>query len=133
MKTVDFLKPEDFPGLLMLIKKFAETTDTPFHLHVNEVSSSLLGDKLITIVGKDDEKPFPFIAYLCGFKMEGNEFMISQVYSEDPLLTPVFGNFLEDHLRSLGVKKIFGLFKPIPKAAEKYGYKLERYLMSKEL
>lgn len=131
MKTVDFLKPEEFPGLLMLIKKFSESTDTPFHLHVNEVSSSLLGDKIITIVGKDDEKPFPLVAYLCGFKMEGDEFMLSQIYSEDPSLTPVIGDFFEEHLRSIGKKKVFALFKPHHRAAEKYGYKLERYLMSK--
>lgn len=133
MKMVDFLKQEDFPGLLMLIKKFSESTDTPFHLHVNEVSASLLGDKLITIIGKDDEKPFPLVAYLCGFKMEGDEFMMSQMYSEDPSLTPVIGDFFEEHLRSLHIKKVFALFKRHPRVAERYGYKVERYLMSKEL
>ena len=96
MKIVNFLKQEDFPGLLLLIKKFSDTTDTPFHVHVNEVSSSLMGGKVITIVGKDDEKEFPLVAYLNGFKMDTGEFMISQTYSEDPQLTPILGDFLEE-------------------------------------
>ena len=133
MKTVDFLKQEDFPGLLLLIKKFSDTTDTPFHVHVNEVSSSLMNEKVITIVGKDDEKEFPLVAYLNGFKMDTGEFMMSQMYSEDPSLTPIIGDFFEEHLRSLGVKKIYALFKHPPRVAEKYGYKLHRYLLSKEL
>lgn len=133
MKTVDFLKQEDFPGLLMLIMKFAKTTDTPFHVHVYEVAASLMGGKVITIVGKDDEKDFPLVAYLNGFKMDAGEFMMSQMYSEDPSLTPIIGSFFEDHLCSLGVKKIYALFQHTPKVAEKYGYKLDRYLMSKEL
>jgi len=133
MKTVDFLKQEDFPGLLMLIKKFAETTDTPFHVHVNEVSVSLMGGKVITIVGKDDEKDFPLVAYLNGFKMDTGEFMMSQMYSEDPILTPIIGDFFEEHLRSLGVKKVYALFQHLPRAAEKYGYKLKRYLLEKDL
>lgn len=134
MKTVDFLKQEDFPGLLMLIKKFAETTDTPFHTHVHEVSSSFLyGSNVITIVGKDDEKPFPLVAYICGYFSNPEEFLMTQAYSEDPKLTPIIGNFFEDHLRSLKIKKVFTLFKHSPKLPEKYGYKVERYLMVKEL
>ena len=131
MKTVDFLKQEDFPALLMLIKKFSETTDTPFHVHVNEVSQSLMGEKVITIIGKDDEKEFPLVAYLNGFKMDTGEFMLSQMYSEDPTLTPIIGDFLDEHLLSIGVTKIFALFKHLPRAAEKYGFQLDRYLISK--
>lgn len=133
MKTVDFLKEEEFPGLLLLIKKFADQTETPFHNHINEVSSSLMNDKVITIIGKDDEKDFPLVAYLCGFFMNKDEFMMSQMYSEDPLLTPIIGDFFEQHLKSLNIKKVFALFKYTPRVAEKYGYKIERYLMSKQL
>lgn len=133
MKIVDFLKPEEFPGLLLLIKKFSDTTDTPFHVHVNEVSQSLMGERVITIVGKDDEKDFPLVAYLNGFKLETGEFMMSQMYSEDPQLTPIIGEFFEEHLRSLGIKKVYALFQHNSRAAEKYGYKLKRYLLEKDL
>ena len=133
MKTVDFLKQEEFPGLLMLIKKFAETTDTAFHTHVYEVAGSLMNNNALTIVGKDDEKPFPLVAYICGYIQNPEEFIMTQAYSEDAKLTPIIGDFFEEHLRSIKIKKVFTLFKHSPKLPQKYGYKIERYLMSKEL
>lgn len=133
MKTVDFLKQEDFPGLLLLIKKFSDSTETPFHLHVNEVSASLMEDRVITLVGKDDEKDFPLVTYLCGFFMNKDEFMVSQLYSEDSTLTRVVDDFLDRHLKSCKIKQIVGLSKPDPKIFERYGYKVERYLIVKQL
>jgi len=133
MKTVDFLKEEEFPALLLLIKKFSESTQSPFHLHVNEVSASLLHEKFVTIVGKDDEKDFPFVAYLNGFRTETGEFTISQMYSEDPSLTPIIGNFLDEFLRSINIKKIYALFMHDPRVLAKYGFKLKKYFLEKDL
>lgn len=133
MKTVDFLQEQDFPLLLPYIERFAKDTDTPFHQHVNEVSASLMNDNVITIVGKNDEKEGKIVAYLCGFYLNKTEFMMSQMYSEDPELTIVIGHFLDDHLRSVGIKKIIALFKHTPRTAERHGFKVERYVMTKNI
>ena len=133
MKTVDFLEEKDFSALIPYIKKFAEETDTPFHQHINEVSASLMNDNVFTILGKDDEKEGKIVAYLCGFYLNKTEFMMSQMYSEDPELTVVIGHFLDDHLHSFGIKRIVALFKHTPRTAERHGFKVERYLMAKNI
>ncbi len=133
MKTVDFIKIEDFSLLIPYIERFAKETDTPFHQHINEVSTSLMNDNVLTIVGKDDEKEGKIVAYLCGFYLNKTEFMMSQMYSSDPELTKVIGHFLDDHLRSIGIKKIIALFKHDPRTAERHGFKVERYVMVKTI
>jgi hypothetical protein len=133
MKTVDFIQQSDFPLLIPYIEKFAKETDTPFHQHINEVSASLMNDNVITIIGKDDEREGGIVAYLCGFYLNKTEFMVTQMYSHDPKLTKVIGHFLDDHLRSVGIKRIVILFKHNPRTAERLGFKVERYVMVKTL
>jgi len=130
MKTVNFLKQEDFLALLPLIVKFAERTETPPTQHIHEVSGSLYQDHLFTLVGKDGEN---IVGYVCGYFINKIEFMVTQVYSEDKEMTQLLSNKLDSHLISCNIKTIVGLSKPDPKVFEKYGWRVERVVMTKSL
>lgn len=129
MKIVEFLKEEDFEDLLPLIKKFSVKAQVPLWQQVNEVSNSFVHENWFTIIGGE---PIP-TAYYCGYYLSKTEFMGCQMYSEDPEMTKAILSFLEDHLRSVGIEKIILLFKHNPRTAERHGYKVERYVMTKDI
>jgi hypothetical protein len=126
---VDFLQGEDFEMLIPLIKKFSVKAQVPFWQQVNEVSNSFVHENWFTIIGGD---PIP-TAYLCGYYLSKTEFMVSQLYSEDPEMTKAILSFLESQLRLVKVEKIIALFKHHPRTAERHGYKVERYVMVKNI
>jgi len=130
MREAEFLKEEDFSSLVPKIEQFAKDTSTPFYQHTHEVSLSLMESKYLTVVGKKDGE---IVAYLCGFSLNKYEFMIQQTYSEDPKLTIIMGDFLIGHLKPLGTNKLFILFKHNPRAAERHGFRIERYAMVREI
>jgi hypothetical protein len=130
VKIIDLIKPDDLIPLIQLIKKFAERTETPFHVQINEVSSSLLTETALCLVGKIDDT---FKGYLCGFFYSRIEFVVSQIYSEDNELTGLMIRYMEDILSSRKVEKIIGFVKPNPDIFRKYGYSRERVVMSKKI
>jgi len=123
------IEDHDFEDLLPVIKKFSVKAQVPLWQQVNEVSNSFVHENWFTIVGGD---PIP-TAYLCGYYLSKTEFMASQLYSEDPEMTKLILSFLEAHLRLVKVEKIIALFKHHPRTAERHGYKVERYIMVKNL
>ena len=119
----------DFEDLLPIIKKFSVKAQVPLWQQVGEVSNSFVHENWLTLIGGD---PIP-IAYLCGYYLSKTEFMVSQLYSEDPEMTKAILSFLEAYLKSVKVEKIIALFKHHPRTAERHGYKVERYVMVKNL
>lgn len=130
MDKVRFLTEDyEFEDLLPVIKKFSVKAQVPFWQQVNEVSNSFVYENWFTIIGGE---PTP-TAYTCGYYLNKTEFMGCQFYSEDPKLTKLIQTFLETYLKSVKVEKLVCLFKHHPRTAERYGYKVERYVMVKEL
>lgn len=120
---------EEFEELLPLIKQFAIEASVPFWQQVNEVSGSLTNQNWLTIIANDDGP----VAYLCGYYLSKSEFMVSQLYSKNPGVTKAVLLYLETYLKSVKVEKVIALFKHHPRTAERHGYKVERYVMTKSL
>jgi len=128
---VSFLESDqDFEELVPLVKAFSDFAKVPYWQQLNEVASSFTSQSVLTIIGKDEGK---IVAYLCGYYLNKEDFMMTQIYSENPKVTILIGKFTDSHLRSVGMKRILGLFKHDPRAAEKHGFKVDRYLMAKNI
>lgn len=131
MREISFLESDqDFENLLPLVKEFSELSKVPYWEPLHEITASFTNSSVFVILGKDEGK---ITAYLCGYYLNKEDFMMSQTYSKDPQLTKLIGDFLDDHLRSVGIKRIIVLFKHDPRIAEKHGFKIERYLMTKNI
>ena len=129
MKITLLETDEEFAELLPLIKQFSIKADVPFWQQVNEVSGAFTNQNWLTIVAGDDGP----IAYLCGYYLSKSEFMVSQLYSKNPDVTKAILLHLETYLKSVKVEKIIALFKHHPRTAERHGYRVERYVMTKSL
>lgn len=131
MSEITFLESDqDFEHLIPLVKVFSEKAEVPYWQQLNEVTASFTNPSVFVIVGKDEGK---IIGYLCGILISQREFMITQILSSIQEVTQMMINFIEVEMKKRKVEKIFGLSKPHPRMAEKYGFKLERYVISKDL
>ena len=131
MKTINFLSSDaDFALLIPLIAEFATKTGNPLWQHFQEVCSVFSSDRTTVIIAKDGERA---IGYLCGYFIDNTNFFICQILSKDPSMTKVMFSTLEKKGADCGGKRIFGYTKAPTKAFSRYGFKFDRYLMSKEV
>ena len=131
MQEIIYLESDqDFEYLIPLIRVFSERAKVPYWQQLNEVTSSFTNPAIFVFIGKRDEK---IVGYLCGFLMSQREFMVSQIFSPLQEVTQKMINFMEEEMKKRNVEKIFGLSKPNPRVFERYGYKIERVLLSKQL
>ncbi|MEM2124997.1 MAG: hypothetical protein QXQ53_01205 [Candidatus Methanosuratincola sp.] len=130
MIRVSFLKPQQFDSILPVVKKFAEKTKTPFYQHINEVALSLMEPSFLTIVAENDTS---ILGYACGYFLNQTDFLLSQAYSTNHVVTNHMRFFLENYLVSLGTKRIFALFSGRPKVTKRHGFKIARYIVEKTL
>lgn len=121
---------EDFENLIPFIKAFSERAKVPFWQQLNEVSATFLNPEILVILGKREGK---IIGYLCGMQFSGKEFMVTQIFSPLKETTSAMLTFMEEEVGKRGMVKVFGLSKHNPRIFEAYGFKIERYLISKDL
>lgn len=131
MQEVTYLESDqDLKELIFKIQLFSEETEVPFWQQLNEVTSSFTNPNIITLIGRVDGK---VQGYICGYFMNRRDFMVTQIYSTTESLTKILYLKLESDLKGKGVVKIFGMSKPHPRVFEKYGFKHERYVISKDI
>jgi hypothetical protein len=131
MQEITYLESDqDFEHLIPLIRVFSERAKVPYWQQLNEVTASFTNPNIFVIIGKDEGR---IVGYICGSLLNQREFYISQLFSPLQAVTPLLLDFLEKEMRERNVKKLFGLSRPDPRVFEKYGFKTERVLMSKQL
>ena len=121
---------QEFEELLPLVRWFSEEAGVMLWQQVGEVAQSFTSKGVIVILGKIEGK---VRSYLCGTYLGHGDFMISQIYSKDPSHTPKLIECLENHAKNFGVVRILAFSKYDRRMFEKYGFQLERYVISKNL
>ncbi len=135
MEYVWMKKDEEFAELIPIVTKFSLETLTPLWQNVGEVASSFTNPSHRTLLVKACLDPLDkIVGYLHGYNLSSVEFMISQAYNKEgeEIGTAAFRVF-EGVLRRDGFTKILCLIPFHPRAYEKYGFKFERYLVTKQI
>ncbi|OFY39613.1 MAG: hypothetical protein A2Z69_00260 [Bacteroidetes bacterium RBG_13_44_24] len=125
-------KEDDLDPLYPMIKKLSILTKQSFVGYLNEVVRSFFDPNFITFLQKEDDI---ITIYVCGYFINAEEFYVSQCIKsgKEIAISPELVTFIEDYLREKKIKRWLGLSLPSPEVFEKYGFKLQRYLMSKEV
>jgi len=127
-------KEEDLDLLYPLIKKMAKLSKFPFSQLLYEVLMSLRDPNYVTFLCRDGNE---IKGYATGYLYNAEEFYLSQgmkTFSEKNYdLIKTFFDFIETYLSGKGLKRILGLSIPPPAVFERYGFKLQRYLISKDI
>jgi hypothetical protein len=126
-----FLTTEDeLLKLLPLIRLFSEKTNMPCSLHIQEVCQALTTKTTLVLYSYNEVRP---LGYLCGYFINSTDFYISQALSLDGEPSHIGYEMFEEKVRELGAKKLLFLTHIPPEVFAKYGFKLERYLLTKEV
>lgn len=129
--TVEILKTdEDFEALLPLIKKVSSNIKTPFSQLVQEVSASVRNPPHLTLLLKSKKE---IKAYLSGWMINQLEFYISQIFSRFPFHTKMLLEHLEKEVRKTGGEVLIGYSFYPERTFSRYGFVLERFLISKKI
>ncbi len=131
MYEISFLESDqDLDQLIPLVKMFSKSTRVSFWQQLAEVTATYANPGIFVLLGKDSGR---IVGYLCGYFLNQREFYVSQLFSPSSDLTQAIHDFLVKELQKRKVGKILALSKHDPRWLEKYGFKMERILMSKQL
>ncbi len=123
---------EQFIQLLPLVMAFSLKTGMPLYHHIKEVAESITNPIYLTQIGVD-EKGSP-VRYLCGYHLNQVDFILTQGFcQDDPSLSMLAYKVFEEELFKRGVKKIVMMTYLNPRVFRKFGFKFERFLLTKEL
>lgn len=122
---------EEFLRLMPLVVEFSIRTKMPVYRHLREVASSVEESNFLTMFWEMEGNP---IKYACGYVMDGGDFMITQALMlGKPQESQKFYEEFEHWLKIRGVKRILLMTYHTPRVFSKYGFKVQRLLMSKDL
>lgn len=133
MVTHEFMKTdEEFIHVTRLVAAFCLETQTPFWKNIGEVAATFTSPSYITLLFKDSDGVIE--GYVSGYFISAQEFMVSQAYHRKGDGNVEAFALLEEELRGRGCTKMVALTLPaLATVHEKYGMKLERYLVTKYL
>lgn len=127
-------KVGDLDVLYPMIKKMSTQLSVPFLQLLNEVMLSYHDPTYITFISKRDGV---ITSYFVGYFVTGGTFYFTQgmknVESNPPENATAVLKFMLSFLKEKGVEKITFHSLPEPSVLGKYGFKVERYLMSMSL
>ena len=131
IETLFLEKDEDFIRLIPLVMELSLKTETTLHQHLFEVTASLRGEEYICLIRKREGE---ITSYVCGKFMERWTFMITQALShESPDVSMLIYQKLETFLHNQGVSCILMMTKLPPRVFKRYGFRVERLLLRKDL
>jgi hypothetical protein len=121
---------QEFRELISLVEAFADATKTPFWQHTQEVAAAMTNPNMIVVIAECEGR---IVAYVCGYFMTATEFLITQAYSKRPEVTEMGMRMLEQRVKERGGKRMMCHTEHPPRLFRKFGFGLERYLLSKRL
>lgn len=117
----------DLLKILPLLVELIGKSGAPLSTALQEISSP---NSLILIEEEEDGK---VIGYLCGYPLNQREFYLSQAINKKSKVGRTFYKVYEDRVRAGGYQRMFCHTILNPRVFERYGFKLERYVLGKEL
>ncbi len=121
---------EDFYSVLPLIIEFSKVTNSRLVNNMREVMESLSNERYLTALSYLDGK---INGYVVGYFINDADVYLSQAYGKPPQFAVALWKMVEDKIISLGGKKLFLHTEHPPRLFRRYGFRLERYLLSKEV
>ena len=119
----------DFMRVLPLVLRyFSAVPDVPLHLSLKEACEWDAG-KILILVEKDSKPE----GYVCGWFTSSKTFFVSQAFSTSPEITAEALKATAKMSKKVGATNI-EILTPHPlRLFEKKGFKLQRYVMKKEI
>lgn len=122
---------EDLLNILPLVLKFARTySDGPGLWELLRDVCNSIGGTTLCMCQLTDSQP---TGYLCGYFLNPVDFVISQAYSENGKANGDTYKEFERVLIDRGVKRLMLYTNHEPQVFSRYGFKLRRYFMTKEV
>ena len=116
----------DLKQIIHLIALLSEEQETPFSLLLSEISVK----GALTIMCHNEVRP---LAYISGYLVNPETFYVSQIYSLDPICTKQLYETLEEKVKEMKVTKITAYTKLHPRVFRRWGFEVERYIVTKEV
>ena len=124
----------EFINLIKLIAAYSVKVGVPFWQNVHEVVSTFITPLYITVVVYDGDE---IDGYVAGHFQSTNEFIFSQAYHHPRPGSEYKGDlpyvFFEKEAQRRGATKLLLLTSLPVEVFEKYGFKFEKFLLTKYL
>ena len=122
---------QELVQLLPLVWEFTSLNNgVSFAQHVNEVVASFASPRSITVLGWRENL---LSAYGCGYFVSEEEFVVTQAFSRSRELTKMGLQMLQGEAVKRGAKKLLLHTVHPPRLWERFGFKVSRTLMVKEV
>ncbi len=124
-----FMKEDvEFIQLVPLIAEFSQKSATPFWKNIGEVCGAFQSKRTLVLLMKIDGM---IKGYACGYFVSPGEFLFVQTISLDLTHTREGFEIMEKRAIEMGAKRLLMLTLVEPKVFERFGFTLDRFLLTK--
>jgi hypothetical protein len=119
------LNDDDFLIVSKMVHKYLKEGKDSLSRAVGEIASCCQDESYVGLYSEE--------GYLCGHFIDGNHFLVTQAYSKSPKVSKEFSKMIDELVSKSNCHQILAYTYCDPRVYRKYGYKLLRHIIIKEV